>query len=365
MKNLLLELLKFKSITPKDDGALNYIAMQFVDFEAFFIEKEGVKNLILTKKFNKEGEHLAFCGHIDVVPPGEGWDSEPFKPLQKDGFIYARGAADMKSGLAAFLSASLEAKNFKGSRLSILITSDEEGEAKYGTAEILSFLKEKNLLPDYVVVAEPSCEQKLGDSLKIGRRGSINGKIIIKGKQGHVAYPQNAINPIHELAPALKLLAGFDLDPGDEIFAPSKIVISNIKAGIGVSNVSPNELELMFNVRNSPQTSLDDVKTYVDKILEGLNYELDLKQSSEPFLTNKDSKIVTKLNHSIQKILNEVPEFNTKGGTSDARFFAKYGIDVVEFGVCNESIHAANERVSIDEYEKLCLIFKDLIENFN
>ena len=362
--DLLMELLKFKSITPKDDGALNYIAMHFIDFEAFFIEKEGIKNLVLTKEFNKEGEHLAFCGHIDVVPPGEGWQSDPFKPVKKDGFIYARGAADMKGGLAAFLTAALEAKKFNGSRLSILITSDEEGEAIYGTAEILNFLKEKELLPDYVVVAEPSCEQRLGDSLKIGRRGSINARLLIKGKQGHVAYPQRAINPIHEIAPVLKLLAGFDLDPGNELFAPSKIVISNIKAGIGVSNVSPNELELMFNVRNSPQTSLDDVKTYVEKLLEGLNYELEIKKSSEPFLTNKDSKVLKKLNQSIQKITHLVPEFNTKGGTSDARFFAKYGIDVVEFGLCNESIHAANERVSIEDFEKLCLIFKDLIENF-
>lgn len=364
-KDLLIELLKFKSITPKDDGALNYIAMHFVDFEAFFIEKEGIKNLLLTKEFNENGEHLAFCGHIDVVPPGDGWDSDPFKPVEKDGFIYARGAADMKSGLAAFLTAALEAKNFNGSRLSILITSDEEGEAKYGTAEIINFMKEKNLLPDYVVVAEPSCENKLGDSLKIGRRGSINAKLKIKGKQGHAAYPQKAINPIHEIAPVLKLLAGFDLDPGDEIFAPSKIVITDIRAGMQTSNVTPNELEMMFNVRNSPQSSLDDVKSYVDKVLEGLNYELELKQSSKPFLTNKDNKIVQKINHSIQKITGIVPEFNTKGGTSDARFFAEHSINVVEFGVCNESIHAANERVSIDEYEKLCLIFKDLIENFN
>ncbi|AXP08457.1 succinyl-diaminopimelate desuccinylase [Campylobacter hepaticus] len=362
-KEFLIELLKFKSITPNDDGALNFIAMELNDFEAFFIEKESIKNLLLTKKFKDEGEHLAFGGHIDVVPPGEGWISDPFKPLEKEDYIYARGAQDMKSGVAAFVYAVKNA-DFKGSRLSLIITSDEEGEAIYGTKAVLEWMEEKGILPDYAVVAEPTCVKKIGDSIKIGRRGSINGKLLICGKQGHAAYPEKCINPVHDFAPVLKLLAGFDLDPGSAEFSPSKIVITDIRAGMQVSNVTPNDLKLMFNVRNSPDTNLDDVKSYVEKICYGLNYELDLKQSSEAFLTGADNKIAQKLNESVQKITQEVPNFNTKGGTSDARYFAKYGIKVVEFGVCNDRIHAVDERVSIEEFEKLCLVFKDLVENF-
>ncbi|EJX8727922.1 succinyl-diaminopimelate desuccinylase [Campylobacter upsaliensis] len=362
-KEFLIELLKFKSITPNDDGALNFIALELEDFEAFFIEKEGVKNLLLTKKFNDEGEHLAFGGHIDVVPAGEGWENEPFNPVEKDGFIYARGSQDMKSGVAAFVSAVKNA-NFKGSRLSLLLTSDEEGEAKYGTLELLKFMEEKNMLPGYAIVAEPTCVKSFGDSIKIGRRGSINGKLLIRGKQGHAAYPEKAINPIHEFAPVLKFLAGFDLDPGSAEFAPSKIVLTDIRAGLGVSNVTPNDLRLMLNVRNSNDTSVEDVRNYIEKLCHGLNYELVLTQSSKPFLTDSNSKIVQKLNQSVQKISKVVPELNTKGGTSDARFFAEFGVSVAEFGVRNDTIHAVNERVSVEDFEKLCLVFKDLVENF-
>lgn len=362
-KEFLIELLKFRSITPQDDGALNFIALELDNFEAILIEKEGVKNLLLTKEFSKEGEHLAFGGHIDVVSAGKGWESDPFEPLEKDGFIYARGAQDMKSGLAAFLWAAKKA-NFKGSRLSMLITSDEEGDAKYGTLELLKHMKERQMLPDFAVVAEPTCVKKLGDSIKIGRRGSINGELVIRGKQGHAAYPEKCINPIHDFAGVLKFLAGFDLDPGSAEFTPSKLVITDIRSGIGLYNVTPSDLKLMFNVRNSPDTSPEDVRSYVEKICEGLDYELELSQSSKPFLTNPQNKIVQKLNESVQKITSVVPELNTKGGTSDARYFAEFGVQVAEFGVCNDTIHAVNERVSVEEFEKLCLVFKDLIENF-
>lgn len=363
VKEILIELLKFKSITPNDDGALNFIALELSDFEAFFIDEKNVKNLLLTKKFGDENVHLAFGGHVDVVPAGEGWSSDPFIPVEKDGFIYARGAQDMKSGVAAFVSAAKNANQFKG-RLSLILTSDEEGEAKHGTKAVLEWMKERDMLPDYAVVAEPTSDKKFGDTIKIGRRGSINGKLLIRGKQGHAAYPEKCINPIHNFAPALKLIAGFNLDPGTELFSPSKIVITDIRAGMEVCNVTANDLKLMFNVRNSPDTTLEDVKNYIEKTCEGLNYELDLKQSSKPFLTDVDSKIVQKLNESVQKIISITPELNTKGGTSDARYCAEYGVKVVEFGVCNDRIHAIDERVSIEELEKLYLVFKDLIENF-
>ncbi|TQR33104.1 succinyl-diaminopimelate desuccinylase [Campylobacter sp. MIT 99-7217] len=362
VEKLFLELLKFRSITPKDDGALNYIALELSDFEAIFIDKENVKNLILTKKFNENGEHLAFGGHVDVVPAGQGWDSEPFKPVKKDGFIYARGAQDMKSGLAAFLAAAKEAK-FQGSRLSLIITSDEEGEARYGTLEALKYLAEKQMLPDYAIVAEPTCVHEFADTIKIGRRGSINATLKIKGKQGHVAYPEKCINPIHDFAPILSQLAGYEFDHCAD-FSPSKLIFTDIRGGMQVCNVTPNELTLMFNVRNSPQTKLQDVQDLVEKLCKGLDYELELRQSSKPFLTDKNSKIVQKLMQSIAKITSKTPELNTKGGTSDARFFAEFGVSVAEFGVCNDTIHAVNERVSLDEVQGLYEVFKDFIENF-
>ncbi len=360
---LLKELLKFKSLTPNDDGALNYIATILQDFEAIFIEKNGVKNLLLTKKFAQKGEHLAFAGHIDVVPAGDGWESEPFAPLEKGGFIYGRGAADMKSGLAAFIAAAQNA-DFKGSRLSLIITSDEEGEAKFGTLEVLKYMRQNALLPHFAVVAEPTCEGIFGDTIKIGRRGSINAKLVIKGVSGHAAYPEKCQNPVHLFAPSLSKLAGYEFDNGNEHFAPSKLVITDIRGGSQVCNVTPSELCIMFNVRNSPSTSVEMVQEFVQSLCDGLEFTLDIKQSSKPFLTNKNSKIAEKLAASVAKIARVQPEFNTKGGTSDARFLAEFGVNVVEFGVRNESIHAVNERVSVAEVEFLSEIFGDLLRNF-
>lgn len=360
--NILNEILKFKSITPKDDGALNFISMMMNDFEARFINGGDTKNLFLSKKFG-DGVHLCFAGHVDVVPPGDGWESEPFVPMQKDGFIYARGTQDMKSGVAAFLSAISEISNFKGT-ISVLLTSDEEGDGTYGTKFALEELKNLGLMPDFAVVAEPTCQNAFGDTIKIGRRGSINGTLLIHGKQGHVAYPSKCINPAHQLAKVFGEFAGHDMDGGSDEFEPSKIVITDIRGGMEVCNVTPSDIKIMFNVRNSTDTSLEDVKNYCDKIFAGLDYELNLKQSSMPFLTARDSKIAKNLAKSVEDITGIKPSFNTAGGTSDARHLAKYGVEVVEFGVINDRIHAKNERVSLDEVENLKNIFKDLIENF-
>ena len=361
--SLLTELLKFKSITPDDDGCLNYIAMLFVDFETKFIEKNGVKNLFLKKKFG-DGDHLCFAGHVDVVPPGDGWQSEPFKPVIKDGYIYARGSQDMKSGVSAFLSAILETDDFNGT-LSILLTSDEEGDAIYGTREVLKYLDEIGELPDYAVVAEPTSDMKFGDTIKVGRRGSINGTLTIKGKQGHAAYPNKCINPAHILATKFNEFAGFNLDNGDEFFEPSKIVITDIRGGMEVCNVTPNEVKVMFNVRNGMLTNLEKVENYIKNLYD--DYEIDLKisASSFPFITSKNSKIITNLSKSVEKISGIKPKLNTAGGTSDAKYFAKFGVECAEFGVINDRIHSLDERVSIDEYKNLCKIFKDLIQNFN
>ena len=359
---LFIKLLSFRSVTPDDDGALTFIRDYLDDFEAEWINRLNVKNLFLHKRFG-EGPHLCFAGHIDVVPPGEGWESDPFVPRFEEGYIYARGAQDMKSGVAAFVQACRDAKEFNGS-LSLLLTSDEEGEAKHGTVEVLRWLKERDLLPDYATVAEPTCEKRFGDAIKIGRRGSINGVIEKIGKQGHAAYPEKAVNPIHKVAQVLPKIAGVDLDEGDEFFAPSKFVITDIRAGMEVTNVTPGKLKMMFNVRNNTKTDRRAIEAFVDRHFRDMNYILTLDQSAKPFMTDKDSKIVRTLTDAIEEVTDIRTKYSTAGGTSDARFLAEYGVDVVEFGVRNDTIHAPNERTTPEEVEGLKRIFDKVIEGF-
>lgn len=361
-KELFFELLEFKSITPDDAGAFNFIKEYMDGFEAIEVNVKDTKNLILYKKFGK-GEHLSFAGHIDVVPAGDGWDSEPFTPLEKDGYIYARGTQDMKSGLCAFLKACKEAKDFQGT-LSILLTSDEEGDAKHGTIEILRYLEKENFLPNFVVVAEPTCEDVFGDAIKVGRRGSINGVVELFGLQGHAAYPEKSKNTIHQIAPLLEKIAAHYFDDGDEFFAPSQLVITDIRSGLEVTNVSPGYLKMMFNVRNSTKTKEADIKKYLEEVLSGLDFKLELQQGSFPFLTSKTSKIVTCMTNSIKNELGITPKHSTAGGTSDARFMGEFGVDVVEFGTRNDTIHAPNERVLFSEVESLEKVFASLIKTF-
>jgi succinyl-diaminopimelate desuccinylase len=361
--DLLLKLLSFESLTPDDAGSLKFIEEYLDGYEAIYVNKEGVKNLMLSKKFS-EGPHLCFAGHVDVVPAGDRWETNPFVPVIKEGNIYGRGAQDMKSGVAAFVQACKESEDFEGT-LSILLTSDEEGEGKYGTIVMLEYLKEIGFLPDYCIVAEPTCEREFGDAIKIGRRGSINGYLTLNGKQGHAAYPEKAINPVHQIAAVLDKVAGVDLDDGDDDFAPSKMVITDIRAGMEVTNVTPGSLKMMFNVRNSTKTTQEEVKLHINKCFDGLDYSLELTQGSYPFVTNRDSKIVQKLTSSIKKLTGLETKLSTAGGTSDARFIGAFGIDVVEFGVINDTIHAPNERTSIKEVESLCAVFKDTVKHFN
>ena len=366
--DLLLKLLSCKSLTPDDDGSLDFIEEYLEGFETISVNKEGVKNLFLYRTFgNKkfgEGIHLCFAGHVDVVPAGDNWDTNPFVPVIKEGNIYARGAQDMKSGVAAFVQTCKEIEDFNGT-LSVLLTSDEEGEGKYGTVVMLEHLKSIKMLPDYCIVAEPTCETTFGDAIKIGRRGSINGYLTIQGKQGHAAYPEKAINPVHQLAPILEKIAGVNLDNGDDDFSPSQMVITDIRGGMEVTNVTPGALKLMFNVRNSTKTTQDEVRLHIDECFAGLDYSLELTQGSYPFVTTRDSKVVEKLTQSIQDITGVHTKLSTAGGTSDARFMGAFGIDVVEFGVINDTIHAPNERTSIVEVEKLCDVFKHMVKNFN
>ena len=351
-----------KSETPDDGGLLDFIAKYLSDFQAIRVDSNGVKNLFIYKKFGG-GEHLCFAGHVDVVPAGEGWDTPPYEAVEKDGTIYGRGTQDMKSGVAAFVQAVKKAENFSGT-LSLLLTSDEEGEATDGTIKVLEYLKEQKMLPDVCVVAEPTCEERFGDAIKVGRRGSINGYLTLKGKQGHAAYPEKSINPIHQIALPLSQMAGVDLDNGDEHFAPSKFVITDIRSGMEVTNVTPNELKMMFNVRNNTKTTQKEITMFVAKHLEGLDYDLRLTQGSYPFKTDTETKLVTMIDKAIEEVTGLHPKHSTAGGTSDARFISAFGIDVIEFGVKNDSIHSVNERTTKKEVENLYKVFATLIKDW-
>ena len=357
---LFKHLVSTKSETPDDGGLLDFIAEYLEGFEIIRVDVEDVKNLFAYKKFG-EGEHLCFAGHVDVVPAGEGWNSDPYVATEKDGYIYGRGTQDMKSGVAAFVQALKEVENFNGT-LSLLLTSDEEGDAFYGTVKVLEYLQEKGMLPDVAVVAEPTCEDVFGDAIKVGRRGSINGYITLKGKQGHAAYPEKAINPIHIMAHPLASMAGVDLDDGDEHFAPSKFVVTDIRSGMQVTNVTPNELKMMFNVRNNTKTTQKEVREFVAKHMDGLDYELKLTQGSYPFKTDTDTKLVRKIDEAIEKVTTHKPKHSTAGGTSDARFLAQFGVDVIEFGVKNDTIHSVNERTTKEEVQKLYEVFSVLVK---
>jgi len=357
-------LLRFKSITPNDDGAFDFIDEYLgKEWSCINIDREDTKNRFYYKKFNDNPQHLCFAGHIDVVPTGEGWAVDPFEAKVIDGVITARGSQDMKSGVAAFLYACKHAQNFDG-MLSILLTSDEEGEGTNGTIKALEHLKTIDMIPHYGIVAEPTCEEVFGDAIKVGRRGSINGYITIKGKQGHAAYPEKCINPVHNFAGVLPQIAGVNLDNGDEYFAPSKLVITDIRGGMQVTNVTPNELKIMFNVRNSTNTTKESVETFIKEKLNGLEYDFRTTQGSYPFVTNKTSKVVKAMENSIKEVLNITTKHSTHGGTSDARYFGAFGIEAIEFGVINDTIHSVGERTSVKEVEGLTAVFEDLIAKF-
>jgi len=360
--DLFMELLSRESVTPDDAGLLKFIEEYLSDYDSIWINQHGVKNLFLYRRYG-DGPHLCFAGHVDVVPAGDGWSSNPFVPMIKDGIITARGAQDMKSGVAAFVEAMRDTKEFGGT-LSLLLTSDEEGDAKYGTKIMLDHLKSIDLLPDYAIVAEPTCDKIFGDSIKIGRRGSINGVIEKFGRQGHAAYPEKSLNPIHKVAQVLPHIAGVDLDEGDEYFAPSKFVITDIRAGMEVTNVTPGKLKMMFNVRNSTKTDISDIEKFVASYFDGMDYDLKLSQSAKPFITDPDTPIVKVLDMAIEKVCDIKPQHSTAGGTSDARFLAEFGVESIEFGVINDTIHAPNERTTIDEVEKLYQIFLLTIQQF-
>jgi succinyl-diaminopimelate desuccinylase len=361
---LFQKILQYKTITPNDAGIYDFIEEYLGDtWQCIKYDVEEVTNRFYYKKFNDNDEHLCFAGHVDVVPTGEGWSVDPFAADVIDGVITARGAQDMKSGVASFLYACKNATNFNGT-LSILLTSDEEGEGINGTVKVLEYLKEQNFLPTSAIVAEPTCEDVFGDAIKVGRRGSINGYLELQGKQGHAAYPEKAINPVHLISTVLPQIAGFNLDNGDEFFSPSKFVVTDIRSGMEVTNVTPNKLNMMFNVRNSTKTNQETIKAFIAEKFDGLDYSLRLTQGSYPFVTDANTDVVKKMQKSIKDICGMETKLTTAGGTSDARYFGQFKIDTVEFGVINDTIHAINERTTVQEVEQLTKVLSDIIKRW-
>lgn len=365
--SLASELIARRSVTPQDDGCQPLIAERLakIGFVAEHMRFGEVDNLWIRR--GSAAPLLCFAGHTDVVPPGplESWLSDPFEPEIRDGHLYGRGAADMKSSLAAFVTAIeqfvSEHPGHDGS-LALLLTSDEEGPAKDGTVRVVEALKSRGEHINYCVVGEPTSVEHLGDMIKNGRRGSLSGEIVIKGSQGHVAYPHLAKNPVHLFAPALSELAATTWDQGNEYFPPTTWQVSNIRAGTGATNVIPGELHAHFNFRFSPESTVDDLKQRTHEILERhrLDYHIEWHLSGKPFMTRR-GKLVAAVSTAIRDIAGIDPELSTTGGTSDGRFIADICDEIVELGPVNASIHKINENIAVEDVDKLSRIYQQTI----
>ena len=357
-------LIEIDSITPNDNGCINIIKSELnnLNFEYQSIDSNGVSNL-----YAKRGESspsIIFAGHVDVVPPGplDKWQSDPFIPTAKDGLLYGRGSADMKSSIAAFIVAinefTAEFPNHKGS-IGLFITSDEEGIATDGTKKIVEHFIHNNQDIDYCIVGEPTSAEKFGDTIKNGRRGSLSATLIVKGIQGHIAYPHLIDNPIHRSASIIDELKKISWDDGNEYFPKTSWQVSNINAGTGATNVVPGDITIKFNFRHSTECTPDQLKNEVEMVVKkhADEYELNWEIPSEPYLTQKGF-LTDVLTSAISDITGITPKVSTTGGTSDGRFIAKICKQVVEFGPINASIHKINEHVNIDDIEKLKEIYK-------
>lgn len=358
--DLLRDLLRCPSITPSDAGAqdvlVNALAalgfkvtrLRFGEIENFFAEREGA------------GRHLCFAGHSDVVPPGEGWHHPPFAAQEQDGVIYGRGAVDMKGGIAAFVAAAARVPG----HVSLLITGDEEGDAVDGTVRVLEWLQENAKIPDFCIVGEPTCRSRLGDVVKVGRRGSLNASIEVKGRQGHVAYPHLAENAVHKLVSLLSALTAKQLDEGSEFFDPSSLQITSVDVGNKATNIIPGEAVARLNIRFNDLHSGTSLTVWLQEML--LQYapdaELTVKISGESFLTQTGGEITTLVN-AVKTVTGLTPDCNTGGGTSDARFITRY-CPVAEFGLVGATMHKVDEAVPVEELERLVDIYEVLIRDF-
>ncbi len=356
------------SVTPHDAGCQQVMGerLERIGFSVEHMRFGDVDNLWATR--GGQGPLLVFAGHTDVVPPGDlaSWESDPFEATTIGSDLVGRGASDMKASLAAMVVAC---ENFvrehpdHSGRIGFLITSDEEGPAKEGTVKVMEALTARGEGIDWCVVGEPSSTQQLGDLVKNGRRGSLNATLVIHGKQGHIAYPHLAANPIHGALPALNALVNETWDSGNDFFDPTSLQISTIRAGQGVTNVIPGSLEVLFNVRFSTEVTADEIRKRCETLLKqhNLSFDIEWSLSGEPFLTTPGA-LLSAVTHSIEAVTGSQPAVSTGGGTSDGRFIAPGGAQVVEVGHVNETIHQCNERVKLADVPQLTEIYRGILE---
>ncbi len=367
--SLTAELIQRRSVTPQDDGCQHLIAQRLapLGFVATHLKFGDVSNLWLRRGATEP--LIVLAGHTDVVPPGpeDRWASPPFEPVIRDGFLFGRGAADMKASLAAFVTA-IEAllaahPDLPGS-LALLLTSDEEGPATDGTTRVVDWLLATQQIPAYCLVGEPTSVHQLGDTLKNGRRGSLSGVLTVRGQQGHVAYPHLARNPIHLAAPALAELASTIWDEPSEDFPATTFQVSNVQSGTGAGNVIPGELTAWFNFRFSPASSADSLRQRVDALLSRhhLDAEVQWTLGAEPFLTPRGTLVQT-VQQAVQQVTGMEPDISTSGGTSDGRFLIQLGSEVVELGPCNATIHQRNECIDVSAPAQLSAIYQHILLN--
>ena len=365
---LLKELISRRSLTPDDAGCQQLIAQRLapLGFKIEHLRFGEVDNLWARR--GTQGPLFAFAGHTDVVPTGplDQWQSDPFIPTLRDGYLYGRGAADMKGGIAAMVTAVerfvAQHPKHHGS-IALLITSDEEGPSTHGTVKVVEHLEARKEKIDWCLIGEPTCVKTVGDTIKNGRRGSLTGKLTVHGVQGHVAYPHLALNPVHVSARALAELCAEQWDQGNEFFPPTTFQISNIHAGTGADNVIPGDLEIVFNLRFSTELTVEKIKQRVLKILHGhaFKYDIEWRLSGQPFLTPKGA-LVEAVRDAIKEIAGIEADISTSGGTSDGRFIAPTGAEVLELGVVNASIHKLNECVKLGDLDTLSMIYQRSLE---
>tara|TARA_B100001250_G_C19752218_1_gene768299 strand:+ start:378 stop:1508 length:1131 start_codon:yes stop_codon:yes gene_type:complete len=364
------ELISRQSITPSDEGCQELIAkrLEAIHFKIEHMPFGDVKNLWAT--YGESGPLFVFLGHTDVVPTGpiEEWSHDPFNPTEKAGFLYGRGAADMKGSVAAFVTSVedfIDANKSKiRGRIGVMLTSDEEGPAVDGVVKVVEELNNRKEKIDWCLVGEPTASKKLGDVIKIGRRGSVGAEIKIFGVQGHIAYPHKAKNPIHLATEAINEISKLVWKDKTGQFQDSVLQISNLNSGTGASNVIPGKLTLNCNVRYSPSTKIEDIKRSVESILNShnLNYEINWIQGGNPFL-NTETTLIESVKNSIISVIDISPNQTTDGGTSDGRFIAPTGAEVVELGPVNDSIHKIDERVKIKELTQLSEVYKNILKS--
>ena len=366
---LLQDLITRQSVTPKDDGCMELLAERLgkIGFKAERLDFGDTQNIWLKRGDSKP--LFAFLGHTDVVPPGplDKWNSPPFEPTIRDGKLYGRGAADMKGGIACFITAVerfiANHPDHQGS-IAIMLTSDEEGIATHGIVKVVEVLEQRNEKIDWCLVGEPSSDKRIGDVIRVGRRGSLCAKLTVHGIQGHVAYPEIAENPIHTFAPALKELTEEIWDRGNPFFPPTRLQVSNINGGTGAENIIPGSLEVQFNLRFSTELNEDAIKQRTQAILDkyGFKYDLQWRLSGNPFLTEA-GELIDAAHAAIKTVTGFDTTDDTGGGTSDGRFIAPTGAQVIELGPLNESIHKINENIGIEDLEVLSEIYENILIN--